>query len=103
MSNKLIKYDKIHKYVYGEEAKLRYRFAFMCDWARKNMLNFTRDQKQHTITFRFPTLKVHYIFHFVTEIPEGINALTDTVHVCESASSFIETAINTMEEELGIA
>jgi hypothetical protein len=104
MSNKLIKYKTITKYVVGEEKALRSRFAFMIDWCRKNYMNCVYDRRNHTITFRFPQLKIHYIFEFLTETEwlNGEKASAQILDICEGPSSFVEKGINTMEEELGL-
>ena len=110
MSNKLCKYQKIHYYIRGDEQKLRNRFAFFCEWSRLNGMNYIRDRRKHTITFKYPKDKIYVIFTFLKDDEEAeayLNALgAETafmpLDICASPSLFVEAAVGEMQRILGV-
>lgn len=111
MSNKLIKYRRIEAYICSDnERKLRSRFAFMIDWARGNKMNIIYDRRNHTITFKFPQLKIYYIFLFCIgndkwndrEKNEHVVMQIHYVDLYDSPIEFVKVMVEDMEDHLGI-
>lgn len=101
MSNKLQKYTKIYRYITGDVKKCQNRFAFFCEWARVNNMNFTRDRRKHTITFKYPEDKIYFIFAFVPQIDDDVPE-EERLDLFIRPSSFVEAAVAEMQEVLGI-